>query len=40
MARTCTRVVGSYPTGDMAGLRTLVKPLNNCIINQLCSCQN
>ncbi len=36
----CTGVVGSYPTGGMAGLRTLVKPLINCTIIQLYSCQN
>ncbi len=37
MARTCTGVVSSNPTGGMAGLRTLVEPLINvdlinCII--------
>ncbi len=38
--RTCTGVVGLNPTGPMAGMRTLVKPLINCISNQLYSYQN
>ncbi len=33
MARTCTGIVGSNPTGGKAGLRTLIKALINCIIN-------
>ncbi len=37
MAGTHTGVVGSNPTGCMAGLRTLVKPLINCTIIQLYS---
>ncbi len=37
MDRTCTGVVGSNPTGGMAGLHTLVEPilivdLINCIV--------
>ncbi len=40
LARTCTGVVGSYHTGGMAGLRTLVKPLLNSTIIQLYGCQN
>ncbi len=36
----CTRVIGSNPTGGTTGLHTLVKPLTNCIINQLYSCHN
>ncbi len=33
-------VVSLNPTGGMAGLCTLVKPLVKCVLNQLYDCSN